>query len=146
MASPSSLVSDLKAVIAEHHDGENVLLFDGPDGLQLDLVAGTVTARATFALTPTETKLLAALILANGRPLSRIAAFDALYWDRGETGEPAMKGMDKWMFLLRAQLAPLRYSILSDGGLGWRLVKDMGVSSPKSQARVKKLARKRTAP
>jgi DNA-binding response OmpR family regulator len=92
-------------------------------GLTLDRQTGLLThaGQEVRGLTGMEAKMLAALMLAPSGFLDRLAAFDALYWDRGETGEPEPKIIDVWICRLRKAIKPLGFRIATIWGRGYQL-------------------------
>lgn len=112
-------ISYIQEVFADHSP-EQVLVIGS---LTLDAHLGFVSVKdgPQVQLMPMETKLLAALILAPRGLLTRAAAFDALYRDRGDDGEPLHGALDFWLHMLRAKLKKVGHGITNIRGRGWQL-------------------------
>lgn len=65
--------------------------------------------------------MLGAFMRAHEGFLTREAAYDALYWNVGESKEPTFEVITVWASRLRTVLQPLGYTLASNSGRGYRL-------------------------
>ena len=86
-----------------------------PPGIErFDVETGILTnGRETVYLSPTLGRIAEKLLANRGRMVTRGALYEAMYWDRGEAGEPISKNVDVQLAQVRKKFATIGLEVKS---------------------------------